>query len=203
MRVRLTVEERIGLAVLLTLLAALVVFGFSVASSQGAEVKGQRSEVGGQKSEVPAVPKAAVSVPRVWYFAATATDVEGLESDFSTELVWTNATRARGVTLAWDASTSPGITNYKVYWGVRAATYTNCVSAGTNLTCSVRLGREPKTNRVVHVSSVNATGMWTAATLQGPWIQVDMTNVTLTNPAPSQFWRVEHPARLFIREEVL
>jgi len=42
------------------------------------------------------------------------------------------------VTLAWDAS--PGtnvIANYKVYYGVASATYTNAVSAGTNLTVSV------------------------------------------------------------------
>ena len=42
------------------------------------------------------------------------------------------------VTLAWDAS--PGtnvIANYKVYYGVASATYTNTVAAGTNLTVSV------------------------------------------------------------------
>lgn len=37
-RQQLTVEERIGLLILLALLAGLVVLGFSVASSQGAEV---------------------------------------------------------------------------------------------------------------------------------------------------------------------
>ena len=37
MKARLTIEERIALAVLLALLAGLVVLGFSVASSQGAE----------------------------------------------------------------------------------------------------------------------------------------------------------------------
>lgn len=42
------------------------------------------------------------------------------------------------VTLAWDAS--PGtnvIANYKLYFGVASKTYTNSVSAGTNLTVSV------------------------------------------------------------------
>ena len=42
------------------------------------------------------------------------------------------------VTLAWDAS--PGtnvIANYKVYYGVASAAYTNAVSAGTSLTVSI------------------------------------------------------------------
>lgn len=42
------------------------------------------------------------------------------------------------VTLAWDKS--PGtnvIVNYNVYYGVTSATYTNVVSAGTNLTVAV------------------------------------------------------------------
>jgi hypothetical protein len=49
------------------------------------------------------------------------------------------AARAAGtVTLAWDPS--PGtnvIANYKVYYGTASGTYTNSVSAGTNLTVSV------------------------------------------------------------------
>ncbi len=45
---------------------------------------------------------------------------------------------ASTVTLAWDAS--PGtniIVNYKIYYGVASATYSNSVSAGTNLTATV------------------------------------------------------------------
>jgi hypothetical protein len=189
MKIGLTVEERIALVVTLALLAGLVVFGFSVASSQGAEV--------------PPVPKSVVPPLRVWYFAATATDGDGAESDFSKELVWTNLSRARGVTLAWDPPVSPGITNYRVYSGGKSATYTNSVSSGTNLTCEVRLAPALKTNRVVHVSSVNATSMWTSATLKGPWIQIAATNVSLTNPAPSQLWRVEQPAKVVITKEML
>ncbi len=44
---------------------------------------------------------------------------------------------AGSVTLAWDASTSPNIANYKIYYGVVSATYTNSVSAGANLTVSI------------------------------------------------------------------
>jgi hypothetical protein len=42
------------------------------------------------------------------------------------------------VTLAWDASSGTNvIANYKVYYGIVSATYTNSVAAGTNLTASV------------------------------------------------------------------
>lgn len=188
MKARLTIEERIGLAVLLALLAGLVVFALSVASSQGAEL--------------PSAPKAVVPAPRVWYFAATATDSGGLESDFSAEVTLTNAA-ARRVEIAWDYPyTNWTVTNFTVFRGLASGAYTFApVHAGTNLSVAFWLVRAPKTNRVVHVSTLNATGMWTAASLKGPWIQVAATNVTLTNPAPSQFWRVEQPAKLFIREE--
>lgn len=42
------------------------------------------------------------------------------------------------VTLAWDASPSPGIAKYTVYYGPASGTYTNSVSTGgTNLTLIV------------------------------------------------------------------
>ena len=48
----------------------------------------------------------------------------------------TNATGQ--VSLAWDASAGTNvIARYKIYWGVATRTYTNSVSAGTNLTCTV------------------------------------------------------------------
>lgn len=47
----------------------------------------------------------------------------------------TNATGQ--VSLAWDASVSTNALTYKIYWGVATRTYTNSVSAGTNLTCTV------------------------------------------------------------------
>lgn len=48
-------------------------------------------------------------------------------------------TNATGwVTLAWDASAGTNvIAAYRIYWGVESRTYTNVVSAGTTLTCSV------------------------------------------------------------------
>lgn len=151
-------------------------------------------------------PKEVATVPsaRTYHFAATATGANGLESDYSNELVWTNTTGAGRIMLGWDASPSSNIVNYTVFRGLASGSYTFApVHAGTNLSVIFWLVRAPKTNRVVHVSSVNATGMWTAATLKGPWIQIAATNVSLTNPAPSRFWRVEHPARVFLSEEVL
>jgi hypothetical protein len=187
MKPRLTVEERIALLALLTCLALIVIAAFCIASAQGATMTDT-------KALVP---------PAVWYFAATATDSDGLESDYSNELVWTNTIGASRIMCAWDApSSTNSITNYTVFRGLASGSYTFApVHAGTNLSVIFWLVRAPKTNRVVHVSSVNATGMWTAATLKGPWNQVAATNVSLTNPAPSQFWRVEQPAKLFIREE--
>lgn len=41
------------------------------------------------------------------------------------------------VQLAWDASLSPSVTNYSIYYGVGAGQYTNKLSAGTNLTFTV------------------------------------------------------------------
>lgn len=187
MKPRLTVEERIALVALLTCLALIVIAAFCIASAQGAAMTDT-------KALVP---------PAVWYFAATATDSDELESDYSNELVWTNSTRARGVTLTWDASVSPNITNYKVYWGRSSNTYTSTVSAGTNLTLSLRLTPVSKTNRIVHVSFANASKAWTATHLSGPWAEIAATNVTLTNPAPSQLWRVEQPAKVVITKEML
>jgi hypothetical protein len=40
------------------------------------------------------------------------------------------ATAARNVTLAWDASPSPGVVAYRVYHGVASRSYTNQVTAG-------------------------------------------------------------------------
>lgn len=44
---------------------------------------------------------------------------------------------AASVTLNWDASPSPDIVQYRVYYGVASATYTHSVPAGTNLTVSI------------------------------------------------------------------
>jgi hypothetical protein len=81
------------------------------------------------------------------------------------------------VTLAWDAS--PGtnvIANYKVYYGVASRTYTNTVSAGTNLTVAV-------TNL-----SRGVTYWFAATAIDNAGLESDYSNEvstrTLTQPAP-------------------
>lgn len=81
------------------------------------------------------------------------------------------------VTLAWDAS--PGtnvIVNYKVYYGVASRTYTNAVSAGTNLTVAVtNLAR-------------GATYWFAATAIDNSGLESDysteVSTITRTQPAP-------------------
>ncbi len=46
-------------------------------------------------------------------------------------------TSAGNITLAWDASPDPGIAGYNIYYGPASRAYTNTVSAGAALTCTV------------------------------------------------------------------
>lgn len=196
MRDPFTFEERVALWVLAVLLACVAVAFVFAANQAGA-------------AEAPPVPKAMPTPApnyRTWFFAATAKDKDGLESDFSDELSLTETSRIATVTLAWDQSVSWSPSNpltYRVYCGGKSRTYTNIVEAGTNLTLSLRLTPVSKTNRIVHVSFANASKAWTATHLSGPWAEIAATNVTLTNPAPSQLWRVEQPAKVVITKEML
>jgi hypothetical protein len=54
-----------------------------------------------------------------------------------TVLIQTNLVHATTVTLAWDASTSPGITGYKIYVGTASGTYVQIVDVGNVLTYAV------------------------------------------------------------------
>lgn len=121
-------------------------------------------------------------------FAATATGTNGLESDFSNEVC---ATNLRVVTLAWDKS--PGtnaVTNYAVYWGGKNGTYTNKWQCGTNLTVTLRLPWvKPKTNCVVTLTTSKATNILAANSFKGPWVALNATNWTGTNPTSPQYWR--------------
>lgn len=178
MRDPFTFEERVALWVLGALLACVAVAFVFAANQAGA-------------AEAPPVPKAMPTPApnyRTWFFAATAKDKDGLESDWSNELVWTNSVRARVVTLAWDASPSPGVTNYAVYHGRASRTYTNTTLAGTNLSVSVRLARPLLTNRLVVVSSTS-TGMFYGDTMTGPWTYTSETNILTFNPSGNRFYR--------------
>ncbi|MEN6533336.1 MAG: hypothetical protein ABFD89_06715 [Bryobacteraceae bacterium] len=140
---------------------------------------------------LPALPKALVLPPttNLLYFAATASDAAGLSSDYSTELVYTNTTRASRFVLAWDAS--PGtnvITNYTVWQGRASRSYTNSVNAGTNLTATLLTAPPAKTNRVITVTTVNATNLEYSSRAGGPWLLAGKTNLCFTNPVVSALY---------------
>ena len=121
--------------------------------------------------------------------------------------------RGRTVTLAWDASETPGC-SYIVYWGSTEA-FSNVVDCGTNLTATltglpmvcdlmfcvsassgglesdpsneVILRRyTPSTNLVVRITGEH---MQTGPTVKGPWTAFGSTTVLLTNPTATLFWR--------------
>jgi hypothetical protein len=43
----------------------------------------------------------------------------------------------QNVTLAWDSNAEPGLTGYKIHFGVKSQVYTNCITVGTNATAVV------------------------------------------------------------------
>jgi hypothetical protein len=121
--------------------------------------------------------------------------------------------RGRTVTLAWDASATPGCT-YTLYWGSTEA-FSNVVDCGTNRTMTltglpvrhdlmfcvsasanglesdpsneVILPRyAPKTNLVVRITGEH---MQTGPTVRGPWTPFGSTTILLTNPSATLFWR--------------
>ena len=139
-------------------------------TTQGAGATALVSSV--KAPEVPPVPMPkAMAIPTrppaVWFFAATASDTNGLESDYSTELIYTNALRTNMVTLAWDAVTNSKCT-YRVYYGRASRTYTNVVNAGAKTRVQFPL--------VTVLTNIAITVSWPTKSL------------TLTNPAGSQYW---------------
>jgi hypothetical protein len=124
-----------------------------------------------------------------------------------------SVSRGRTVTLAWDASPTPGC-SYTVYWGSTEA-FSNVVECGTNRTatltglpmrCDLMFcvsasanGLEsdpsnevsvrryaPKTNLVVRITGEH---MQTGPTVRGPWTPFGSTTILLTNPSATLFWR--------------
>jgi hypothetical protein len=121
--------------------------------------------------------------------------------------------RGRTVTLAWDASETPGV-SYTLYWGSTEA-FSNVVDCGTNRTMTLTglpvrhdlmfcvsassggLESDPsnevsvrryavKTNLVVRISGEH---MQTGPTVRGPWTPFGSTTITLTNPTATVFWK--------------
>jgi hypothetical protein len=127
------------------------------------------------------------------------------------------------ITLAWDASSGTNvIANYKVYYGVATATYTNSVSAGTNLTAFVsnlvlgatyyfaatavdtsglesdyssEVSWNPGSARTNLALTITTTGIdiLFARTVCGPWTATNAACITLINPIPPIFFRSRGP----------
>ena len=126
------------------------------------------------------------------YFAATATDTQGLASAYSIEV--TNIlydTNSGLVTLAWDASPSTNvIASYTIYTGASPRTYTTTNNAGTNLTAAVWLIPPPLTNLVITVTATSgATNLVRSQSLSGPWTALGTTNYVTTNPPGIYYFR--------------
>lgn len=109
----------------------------------------------------PAPPRPMLVVPPPetnWvYLAATAVDDYTLESDYSNEAKVPYIGLPVTIIVAWDKS--PGtnrIVNYKVYYGDASRSYTNSVSAGTNLTVKVIVRELPRPPTIIMVSATNA-----------------------------------------------
>jgi hypothetical protein len=83
------------------------------------------------------------------------------------------------VTLAWDSSSGTNvIANYKVYYGVASDTYTNSVSAGTNLTVSV-------SNLVLGVTYYFAATAVDTSGLESDYSTEVSTAIATPNQAPT------------------
>jgi hypothetical protein len=72
-------------------------------------------------------------------------------------LVWAMMVRAQSVTLTWEASPSPDVTAYRIYFGTNAANYAFVTNAGLVLTQTVVL---PHTGRwYFAATAMDASGM--------------------------------------------
>ena len=142
----------------------------------------------------------ALSLPATeLFFAATATDSFGLQSDYSTEIEYDRPIGGpHPITLAWDQC-DPGDT-YTIYWGRLSGLYTHTVDAGTNLQLTVILCPPPLTNVLITVtgqalewSSDPLAGKWSALTTldSGLWTRdFQQTTWAATNPpAPALYFR--------------
>lgn len=83
------------------------------------------------------------------------------------------ANAASSVTLAWDASPSPEVTGYKIYYGPSSRNYTNVINVGNVLMATV-------TNL-----STGATYFFAATAYDGGGLESDFSNeVSYTVPQP-------------------
>lgn len=86
--------------------------------------------------------------------------------------------RVVDVALAWDASPSPGVTNYAVHYGPASGSYTNRVDAGANLTATVS-NLAPAT-RYYFAATAQAHGLTSPFSEEIFWPQPITNYVTVT-----------------------
>lgn len=129
---------------------------------------------------------------RSWYFAVTAKDNAGSESDFSNEVVYTNWSRTNVImTLAWDSRSGTNfISHYTIYKGIASGNYRWTYDAGTNLCLTFPLFGFALSNVVVTVACTNGgTNIAFASRMSGPWSNLNLTNWTETNPSGPRYFR--------------
>lgn len=134
----------------------------------------------------PAPPAAAIAPTKTnaWtHLAVTATGTNGLESDYSKEVVLTN--KASYVALAWDRVTNTPIQGYTVYVGLALTNYTRKIPVGNVTNATVAL---VPTNFVLTVTTKNATNLAWSNDLK-TWNKIGATNYCSTNGPTRQWWR--------------
>src|SRR3954447_10756969 len=73
-------------------------------------------------------------------------------------LGFTLPVRADNLTLAWDPSSDPSATAYKLYYSTTSGTYSNSVSAGANTTATVS-GLLPGNTYFFSATALNDAGL--------------------------------------------
>lgn len=116
-----------------------------------------------------------------YFFAATATTQDGLESDFSNEVEYTTplpppaaptlqlaAASGTEVTLAWTPTSDPKGVNYRVAWGLQSGSYTASIEAGP-VTTVVLEALTPGATYFFAVKAVTADGRQSAWSKEVTW----------------------------------
>ena len=82
-------------------------------------------------------------------------------------LAWAAMVHAQSVTLAWDASPSPGVVSYRIYFGTNAGSYQFVTNAGLVLTQRVVL---PHTGRwFFAATAMDTNGMESSFSNEVQW----------------------------------
>ena len=126
--------------------------------------------------ESPEVPQAAALPERTFYFAATTLD-NGVESDYSNEVMSTNPWPV----LAWDGVTNA--TGYAIHRGQESGIYTNTWKTGTTNTQFTVPKPAPLTNEYITVTSYRATNIQYRTGPGSPWVLAGYTSNQWKNPA--------------------